>query len=321
MSNTALVVTTQDYPIDFAISAWLHAKTQRSHSERTQGEYQTTLDSFRRFCRAAGYDLDGPTRELATLAQAWAARRRPGRGEDRPVSPATLNLRLSVVSSFYRYARRMGHLSCDNPIDRLERAPVQSYAAATPLAAAYVAERMAIIPTSSPSGRRDKALLAIALATGRRLSEVAGMRVGDVSCAGGGHANIVWRRLKGGKVMADTLPVGPSALLHAYMKRDRAGADADSPVWISYSGPRSTRGQALGRRSCERVCARRLGVSKFHATRHTFAHVMEDAGAKVSDIQARLGHASLAVTGRYLAALRSSENTHGEAVAAALGLG
>jgi hypothetical protein len=47
---------------------------------------------------------------------------------------------------------------------------------------------------------------------------------------------------------------------------------------------------------------------------------MEDAGAKVSDIQGRLGHSSLATTGRYLAALRSAENPHGEKVADLLGL-
>ncbi len=37
---------------------------------------------------------------------------------------------------------------------------------------------------------------------------------------------------------------------------------------------------------------------------------MEDAGAKVSEIQSRLGHASLAATSRYLAALGSAENPY-----------
>jgi hypothetical protein len=47
---------------------------------------------------------------------------------------------------------------------------------------------------------------------------------------------------------------------------------------------------------------------------------METLGAKVSDIQARLRHASLQTTGRYLAALGSAENTHGEARAALFGV-
>jgi integrase len=47
---------------------------------------------------------------------------------------------------------------------------------------------------------------------------------------------------------------------------------------------------------------------------------MEDAGAKVSDIQARLGHSSLATTGRYLQALRRSQNTEADALAELFGL-
>lgn len=46
-----------------------------------------------------------------------------------------------------------------------------------------------------------------------------------------------------------------------------------------------------------------MGTSKIHALRHTFAPATEEAGANVSDLRARLRHASLATTGRYLAAL------------------
>ena len=51
-------------------------------------------------------------------------------------------------------------------------------------------------------------------------------------------------------------------------------------------------------------------MSQVHALRHTFAKSMEEAGAKVSAIQARLGHTSLAVTGCYLARLNQSEYRH-----------
>jgi integrase len=53
--------------------------------------------------------------------------------------------------------------------------------------------------------------------------------------------------------------------------------------------------------------------------RHTFARTIEDAGAKVSEIQARLGQASLATTGRCLAALGRAGSRHAEALARLFG--
>ena len=62
-----------------------------------------------------------------------------------------------------------------------------------------------------------------------------------------------------------------------------------------------------------------LGTSKAHATRPTFAQTMEQVGAKVSDIQARLGHSNLPTTGEYLAALHSAYNPQAEELAALFG--
>jgi integrase len=80
-------------------------------------------------------------------------------------------------------------------------------------------------------------------------------------------------------------------------------------------------GGGLSTRQIAVLCKEHLGTSKVHQLRHTFAREMEAAGAKVSDIQARLGHESLATTGRYLAALKSAENAHGDALAARFGFG
>jgi integrase len=58
---------------------------------------------------------------------------------------------------------------------------------------------------------------------------------------------------------------------------------------------------------------------EFHALRHTYARALNDAGAKVSDIQARLGHASIQTTRRYLAALRAGDSSHSEQLVAMFG--
>jgi integrase len=79
-------------------------------------------------------------------------------------------------------------------------------------------------------------------------------------------------------------------------------------------------GQVLGTQAIADICQKHLGTSKVHAMRHTFAHTMEAAGASVSEIQARLGHESLATTGRYLAQLKQDENKHGDVITAMLGI-
>jgi integrase len=154
----------------------------------------------------------------------------------------------------------------------------------------------------------------VALNTGRRLSELAAMRWQAVTVEDD-KVTIVWPRAMGGKVMRDclALPVG-RALLEW---RDASGSD--DAVWLSLAHDGSY-GKPLSTRSIANVCLKYFGTAKVHSLRHSFTHAMEEAGAKVSDIQARLGHSNLATTGRYLASLRSADNQHAEVLASMFGM-
>jgi len=48
---------------------------------------------------------------------------------------------------------------------------------------------------------------------------------------------------------------------------------------------------------------------------------MEKAGAKVSTIQAKLGHESLNTTSRYLSSLNRADNPYGDELAKLFGIG
>ena len=123
--------------------------------------------------------------------------------------------------------------------------------------------------------------------------------------------------------MRDTIPpVLTRTLLgwlQAFYRRQLGDLPLDTPLWVSLA-TNGTRGKRLSTRAIEQICQERLGTGKAHVLRHSFARALEDAGAKVSEIQARLGHESLATTGRYLAALRADENPHADALAALFGL-
>jgi integrase len=312
----SLVFAAEHQPIALAIAAWLDAKAKRTGSAKTATAYVTTLTAFRTALRDQGLDLDGDPALVALVAQGWAGHGAP--------APATFNQKLAILSSFYSYAIKRDLLQGSNPISRVERRPVQGYAGAIPLPYLEVRARLAAIDRTALVGKRDYALLVLGLQTGRRLSELAGVRYGDMTLSGE-RLTVVWRRCKGGKTMSDTLPSAVSRAVGEYLHALYGDAllkeavPPDAPVWVSLARNMS-RGKALGIQSIADICAKRLGTSKVHALRHTFARAMEDAGAKVSEIQARLGHDSLATTGRYLAALHRADNPHAERLVTLFGL-
>jgi integrase len=308
-------------PLAVAIAGWLDAKSQRSASAKTARAYSDGLHAFRAVALAAGIDLDGDAGQLALLAQAWAGRNDP--------APATYNQRLAILSSFYTYGQRHGLLS-HNPIARVERRPVQSYASAAALDYATLKRRLAAIDRSTLAGQRDYALLAVGLQVGRRVSELGGVRWRHLHLAAAGvpgaavdQISVVWERTKGGKTARDQLtqPVSAALMiwLHHFYGAQLGDLPPDGAIWCSLA--RQNRGAPMTTQAIADVCAKRLGTSKVHTLRHTFARAMEDAGAKVSEIQARLGHSSLVTTGRYLAALRSDENRHADAIVGMFGIG
>jgi len=267
--------------IDQIVQAWLDA--QRA-SLRTRRAYAEAVASFRAALQAAGHDLDAAPEAVALAAQAWA-----GQGE---AAAATYNQRLACVSSCFRYAIRHGLLRGENPIARVQRQRVQAYGKAVALTPAAVRQKLQAIDRSALDGQRDHALLAIALQTGRRLAEIAALTWSDLRLHDDGRATITFQRCKGGKTMRDTIPpVLTRTLLgwlQAFYGRQLGDLPSDAPLWVSLA-TNGTRGKRLSTRAIEQICQDRLGTGKAHVLRHSFARALEDAGAKVSEIQARLG--------------------------------
>lgn len=326
-NNTSLSTIVTSTPLDLAIVVWLdeHGKHRNEEGEivhtRTSKAYEDTLQLFRASLQQVGLDLNSKASDVALVAQALA--RYSARGKD--VTPTTRNQRLSIISSFYEYCKRKDPDSDmyieHNPIDQVKRAKVQQYAQAQPLEKNFVATNLASIDQSALAGKRDYALLSVLLYTGRRAQEVADLLWKDVILYEG-KATIT-THTKGDEIMIDSLPVNvTNALmrwLNAYHGNDLTSLAKDSPLWVSLAHDASN-GKQLGYLSINAICKKHLGTSKVHATRHTFAHSMEAIGAPVSEIQARLGHKSLATTGRYLASLKRAENRHGEQLAALFGI-
>lgn len=303
--------------IELAIRAWIDAKRGKSGSEHTARSYEDALRAFRSALWGVGCDLDSNPDAVGLAAQRWAGlmtRKDSAAG-------ATYNLRLAILSSFYTYAIRRRLLSGPNPIEMVERRVVLPYQRAKPLNFDDVREQLAAIDRNTLIGKRDYAILAVALSTGRRMSELLALTFGDVTIERSGRTLVDFLHTKGGKDMADSLPlrVGRALLDYAsevklWMQeeglKDRGAA---APLWVNLSP--AYKGRSLGRKGFGDLVEARLGTRKTHALRHTFAALMDTSDASVRDIQHRLGHTSAATTETYLAALHSKDNPFGDAIA------
>jgi integrase/recombinase XerC/integrase/recombinase XerD len=292
---------------DEAIYAFLVEKGNRSGSRRTVESYSRLLWPF--FASRA-VDAVAPGDVLAFAH---------GIGPSgRPPSSATIGARIAAVSSFYRFAIRMGLLA-SNPCDKVER-PRSYPAPARGWSAAQVRALLAAIP-DTVRGRRDRAILLTLILTGRRRSEVLSLTAGDLSLDG--ETVFYAYRGKGGKRGRRELP------RPAYVAICRTLADAgleitamapDASLWQAGAGSSGVSGGVVYGRFRRYQRSAGLPPAGLHILRHTAAKLRRDAGESIEAVSAFLDHSSLAVTSVYLRRLEGETDTRWVDVAAAIGV-
>lgn len=303
--------------LDQCIKAWLTAKTGKSGSQKTATAYADGLTEFRSLLQSVGHDLDSQPSIIAPLLQGWCAF---CKREGEEVAPATYNQRLAILSSFYRYAMThevVGH----NPASRVERRTDIKQHAARPIAPQAVQKGLHAIDRSTLEGKRDYAILSLALATGRRVQELANLRYGHIQRQGG-TTHVLWPKCKGGKSMTDILQEKTTKALYDYLSalygQELYTMSKEAPVWVSFSD--RCQGQALSTRTLQRICEKYLGTSKMHATRHTFAVTMHHSGASLAEIGKGLGHSNLKTTSDYLEEHLGYENKYAATIESIFGI-
>ena len=170
------------------------------------------------------------------------------------------------------------------------------------LAERIMSEADALLMIRQEPVLRNRVLLTVLYGGGLRISEVCGLRWRDLTARDeAGQATVFG---KGGKTRAVLLSAATWKVLTAL----RGEAPADQPVF------RSRKGGALDPSAVHRVvkaAAARAGLPgevSAHWLRHAHASHSLDRGAPIHLVQATLGHASVATTGRYLHA-RPSESS------------
>ncbi len=224
---------------------------------------------------------------------------------------ATIAARLAAISSFYRFARHEG-LTDRNPADGVERPRVKPYGKTAWLTEEEAARVLASIRPSSPTAKRDRALLALALTMGLRRAELLGIRRRDVLDLGDGRPVLRYRP-KGKPEQARAFPASAWRSLSAYLA-ERGDLAADAPIFDL---------TPEGLRYVVRTYTRRaLGKAvNPHSLRHTAASILWARTGKLSEVQALMGHNRATTTEIYIHALQADDRARlGDVIGDALGL-
>ena len=261
------------------IDLWIHGR-----SRHTQRAYRADARGLLAF---AGKPLAQLTlTDLQTYADSLSGQAESSRAR-----------RLAVVKSLLRFAHSLGYLPVD--LGRPLRLPPRAARLAERIMPEAAVHRMLALERHP----RNHAVLRVLYATGARVSELCGMRWRHLAArAAGGQVSL---HGKGAKERTVLLPAsvweelldlrGPTIARHY--------PGPDVPVF------RSRNGKPLSARRVHqlvRQAAKRAGLPDEvspHWLRHAHASHSLARGCPIHLVQATLGHASIATTGRYLHAM------------------
>ena len=274
---------------------------QRRASPHTIGSYR---DTFRLLLHFAQARLGRPPTQLAfeqidaPFVAAFLDELENGRG----IAARTRNLRLTAIRSFFRYSafEAPAHAA---QIQRVLAIPSQRFMRAQVgfLTRPELEALLAAPDSHTWSGRRDHAILLVAVQGGLRLSELTGLRRDTVILGTGAHIRVLG---KGRKERATPLTKQTVAVLRAWLREIPDKADAT--VFPNARGGRLsadgvqyllTKHVATASKTCPSLQQRRVTP---HMLRHTTAMELLLAGMDRALIALWLGHESVETTQIYL---------------------
>jgi site-specific recombinase XerD len=222
--------------------------------------------------------------------------------KERGNSVRTRNARLTAIHSFFHYTALKAP-ECLELIARVLAIPEKRFDTTliSYLIEPEIDALLAAPDRATWTGRRDHALLLLAVQTGLRASELASLRRQDLQLEGS-----AWVRCqgKGRKERCTPLTRPTRQVLHIWL-RERGGVPA-SPLFPSRSGQHLTRGAiwrlvvkhaATASERCPSLQAKNITP---HTLRHTTAMDLLHRGVDITVIALWLGHESIETTQIYL---------------------
>lgn len=296
--------TTTDFAMQLSRYLGTYLPGQLGCSVNTIRSYRDTFSLFLRYCR----DEEGLLPQKLTLEQInhtlveqfllWLE-------NDRDCKAATRNNRLAAIHGFYRYLQvELPHMiaSCQKilsiPYKKVQK-KVISY-----LTLDGIKAILAQPDTTTPSGRRDVAMLSLLYDTGARVQELVDLQMGDIrlSCP-----TVIRLTGKGNKSRLVPIMAPTEKLLRQYL--DECGKDIS--IHRGYPLFCNRMGEKLTRAGVTYILNKYLSQAKMsgdnflpesfspHGLRHSKAMHLLQSRVNLVYIRDLLGHADISTTEVY----------------------
>jgi integrase/recombinase XerD len=313
------------------LNAFLRRMLDRSGSTSTHDRYTRVLERF--FADGRNPDQYTHAEVEAFVTQVSASTRNQGQ----PVSIATKNQRLAILSSFYKFAASYSVDVDGDPAYLLQRpAPTTGFTYGKPerhyRAFSYneMEKFFEVIPSDTVQGLRDRAVFLLYFWSARRRSEIARLTWGDLEQTiflEDGTQRVGWLYRfygKGRSTQQDSAEMPEPAMLALLHYLDQSGRLTammpDSPLFLSlpprHGGNYRNVGKALSGHAMNeqlKYYARLAGLDasrlSIHSWRHTAALQRHVAGQDILEIMRLLRHSSLRMTQEYLHILSGEANS------------
>ena len=297
-----------DLLLELVIDEFLYACQQTSTSEATLRSYRGVLRLFHTYLsqqlswtpRLQDFTLETVQRWAISLQQRPKWERGGLAVGDRPLAVESRRSYLRTLRTFSNWLPNPLHQYCREPPLRHLLLPRAGDTYEMPFSDEELAQLVAAARADTVFGARDTAMLLFLMDSATRATDLAQLRIGDVTLQTG---LVLVVRGKGSKTRAVTVGDETRLALRRYtvVHDSRPGADR-RPEAAFFQSLRGTAFTYYGLRSWLRRLCERAGVPRahLHLFRHTSAVDTLDVGADLRTVQLKLGHASIATTQRYL---------------------
>lgn len=284
----------------------------------TAATYGGHLERLESWAVNAGIDLADLTPDILARFQLWLANSYRT-ADNAPLADSTQASVIAVIRSWCRWLHRRGHLSHD-PAHRLvpPKLPDRPSVTADPLsqqeAFALLATAQRIVADATPGSipwaiaHRNLALMALAIATGRRVQGLCDLQVADIEFQRA-EVRVSWEKGKAGRVLpaarwaiaavraycmeARRLLLGDRTSPHLFVSQRIGQVDKRTVAYVLDDLLAAT---IAANPDLTDLRAKRITT---HSLRATFATLLHRGGCSIRSINAMMLHASLDQTAQY----------------------